>query len=418
MLDRVPYPEPPRGPWREIHARLTEGRLLPGAADRLLGQSLPWQLVAAHVVDLEWWKRQPLAVAPPPKTPLSVSAWGATLRLQAPAVDIWIDPGPVSPIPDRAPDLILVSHAHQDHTARLYELCERFDQTPVVMTPQTAALLMLRSVQTSGAHRHLRRCLIQLPFNVQRMVAGIGLQLFPAGHVLGAAQIELDLAGDSLLITGDFALREVGGLAGGQWSGRPYTWIFLTAAEADRHSLPTADPEINRQRLLQEVQRACASGQICAIPVFALGPAQELYAALVLAQRAGAFPDWDVRLAGLAADISRHYRLELGVEPGPWDCDFLVAEDSPSPRSLIITSTFQTNDSPAARFAGDELDVKVLPAPTVFTHASWGEQMALAVGTPCHGVLCYHSPALSFELELAALGRRVKTLSAMTTKLV
>jgi Cft2 family RNA processing exonuclease len=79
-----------------------------------------------------------------------------------------------------------VSHAHGDHIAK-HEL--------TLCTPETADLLKLR-IQNP-------RC-ITIPYFQKTMWKDTYITLFPAGHILGSAQIFIESGGSSLLYTGDF----------------------------------------------------------------------------------------------------------------------------------------------------------------------------------------------------------------------
>ena len=61
-------------------------------------------------------------------------------------VGLYVDPGPSVPDPVALdpPDLIVATHAHHDHPARLGEYGDAFPHAPVVMTHHTASLLELR----------------------------------------------------------------------------------------------------------------------------------------------------------------------------------------------------------------------------------------------------------------------------------
>lgn len=81
-----------------------------------------------------------------------------------------------------------ISHAHADHMAK-HEVA--------FCTPQTARLYQ---------HRHGERRVLELAYHEPRCFGHTRLTTLPAGHVLGSAMLLAEVAGQSLLYTGDFKL--------------------------------------------------------------------------------------------------------------------------------------------------------------------------------------------------------------------
>lgn len=420
MAEAILYPSPPPGPLRDISAYLHAGFLSPRDAEVLLRQEVAWSFVAPHVQDREWWRAQRPATAPPPTLPWGIQAWDAALHLQAPGESLWIDPGPKAPdpSPSNPPDLIVITHAHHDHVARLGEYSATYPSTPVVMSHETAALLSLHAHSDSSLRECLNLRTVRLHLGEQRAIGGVQLKLWPAGHLLGAAMPEIKLGEDRLLITGDFALRDVGGIPGAAWPEESYTLIVMEATEGEQGSLPVADPGANRQPFLQEVSNLLGKGKNrLLVPSQAMGQAQEIYAGLALAQQAGAFPDLRVRLAGFAATVSEMYQETLGTLPGAWECPFFTLDMDQIPGDSLVIASGGDPDREgglANRLASTldkSTDGQTLWHPTIYTHAGWGERMALAVGVPCHAVVLYHGFSLSLQTVLSEMGREAESLS-------
>ena len=96
---------------------------------------------------------------------------------------LWLDP-------HRAQSAAFVSHAHADHMKRHGE---------VFCTPATAAMMRVRGAARSKFH-HLNW---GEPFRWGRAF----VSLYPAGHVLGSAQMLVECDGVRLLYSGDFKLK-------------------------------------------------------------------------------------------------------------------------------------------------------------------------------------------------------------------
>jgi Cft2 family RNA processing exonuclease len=87
-------------------------------------------------------------------------------------------------------DFSFISHAHIDHVARHKE---------ILATEETKALY---------EHRLGKIKAITLEYHIPKRVKGVKVELFPSGHILGSAQILLNLAGTKIVYTGDFKLRK------------------------------------------------------------------------------------------------------------------------------------------------------------------------------------------------------------------
>ncbi len=87
-------------------------------------------------------------------------------------------------------DFSFVSHAHSDHVAR---------HKRILATPQTLRLLA-RRYQPRDAHA------VSFGETVEIDGTGARATLFPAGHILGSAQILVEHHGKRLVYTGDFKL--------------------------------------------------------------------------------------------------------------------------------------------------------------------------------------------------------------------
>lgn len=99
--------------------------------------------------------------------------------------DAWVDPS-------RAVDRALITHGHADHA--------RGGHGQTMATPETLAIMALRYNTREGV----------LPVQygeTLRLRGGVDATFLPAGHVLGSAQILLEHAGESVIVTGDYKRR-------------------------------------------------------------------------------------------------------------------------------------------------------------------------------------------------------------------
>ncbi len=99
--------------------------------------------------------------------------------------DVWIDPS-------HAVGRALVTHGHADHA--------RGGHGRTLATPETLAIMELRYQTRAGAEPvHYGETI--------RLAGEVDATFYPAGHVLGSAQILLEHAGERVIITGDYKRR-------------------------------------------------------------------------------------------------------------------------------------------------------------------------------------------------------------------
>lgn len=108
------------------------------------------------------------------------------------------------------PDLVVISHAHDDHVGGLIKLREKFPRARVVATPRTRDLLQAALSNRVDASRALAICDTVEPMEFHRALelGPFEIELLPSGHIMGAAMVRVDSPSGSLLYTSDFALDE------------------------------------------------------------------------------------------------------------------------------------------------------------------------------------------------------------------
>jgi Cft2 family RNA processing exonuclease len=107
--------------------------------------------------------------------------WQNGIHIQG--TNIWLDA-------KRKVDFSFISHAHIDHAVRHKE---------ILATPETARLY---------EHRFGKAKFNILEYNQPKRLKGAKVELFPSGHILGGAQILLEIEGVRIVYTGDFKIRK------------------------------------------------------------------------------------------------------------------------------------------------------------------------------------------------------------------
>lgn len=176
-------------------------------------------------------------------------------------------------------DLVLCSHAHSDHARGLLALHQAFPQLPVYASEVTTQLLPLNWPEL--APQKIAQFCHALPWRSPvEFQDGLCAELFPAGHLPGAAAIRLSYTTPrrtyTLVYTGDFFLsnsRLVEGLPLDALRGvEPDVLILEGTYGTSRH--PHRRQQENQ--LSERIGRALASGQSVLLPVPTLGLGQEI----------------------------------------------------------------------------------------------------------------------------------------------
>ena len=200
-------------------------------------------------------------------------------------IDVFIDPtGPQA----RA----IITHGHGDHARR--------GHGSVLATPDTVSIMKARyGEDCAGSFQ-------PLPFGEPLMIDEVEVTLFPAGHILGSAQVRLRYRGETIVVTGDykrladptapaFELVACDTLVTEATFGLP---VFQHPAPAD---------EI--RRLLKSVTDNPERAHL--IGAYALGKAQRV---MSLLRTAGY--DRPIYLHGAMVELTRLYEA-LGIPLGP-----------------------------------------------------------------------------------------------------
>ncbi len=180
---------------------------------------------------------------PPP----DVEIVGGGIRLGG--SELWLD------APKRQP-LSFVSHAHGDHIAR---------HEQVIATPATARIMEHRLGRLPGA--------LTVPYHQPFDLGPLRLSLFPAGHILGSAQILVVKDGRRIVYTGDLCLSP-------SLTAEPAEVIScdVLVLEATfghpRYRLPPRPEALAQVEAF--VNRALAAGEVPVLLAYALGKSQEV----------------------------------------------------------------------------------------------------------------------------------------------
>lgn len=202
---------------------------------------------------------------------------------------LWLDPLVVR-------NFAFISHAHADHARRHKE---------ALLTPQTLALI--------PAQRRPRGWRM-LGFGEPMRHAGATVTLYPAGHMLGSAQLHFEHGGVSLLYTGDIKLRQP---CGSPKTPVPKADVLIIETTYGRPHFRFGDTDSTAELIALWCRRALDSRITPVLLCHALGKTQEV---MLLLESYGFSFALEKRCAPAARDYAAAGRrlpdwIELNGEP-------------------------------------------------------------------------------------------------------
>ncbi|HAI85596.1 MAG TPA: hypothetical protein DCL63_01235 [Firmicutes bacterium] len=192
-------------------------------------------------------------------------------------------------------DAIVVSHAHLDHSGAVPLVAKVSPGAGVYATAATkdlAKVLLHDSIKVAefreglqlfdegDAEQALDRMItfgFESPFEP---APGVLAMFLPAGHILGAAAVLLQMEEGTLLYTGDFTTFEQETVGMQRFTGVLRRGVDVAVVEATYGSRIHAPRSHEVRRLLDTIGEVVADGGRVLIPAFAVGRAQELALAL------------------------------------------------------------------------------------------------------------------------------------------
>ena len=218
-------------------------------------------------------------------------------------------------------DALLLSHFHLDHCASLPFLVETEKFAKPIFTSQPTRAILPYMLKDFGrvtkdkifqcSEKHVSRVmsLVQtLGLGEERVVNGVKIKMFYAGHVLGAVMFLLEYKGVRVLYTGDFnssADRHLGSI------NVDKCWPHVVITESTYATIMKQWKKQREMQFMALAKRTLERGGKVLIPVFALGRAQEL---MILIDDLWSKTGWQVPVfysGGLVDRVQFYYRFFL-----------------------------------------------------------------------------------------------------------
>jgi Cft2 family RNA processing exonuclease len=237
-------------------------------------------------------------------TPLGAarSIGASCFRVEIGPYEIILDAGTrpkgSQPLPEfdliKNPNLILITHAHQDHIGALPVFHRRFGATPMICsygTKEIAEVMLTDCLKVQELNEDFESLfdesdLYATLFHLQTQktledfypLPGLKVRFIPAGHIVGAVCIYLEYGDRSLLYTGDYNTTSSRTTDGLQLADLPQAEMLITESTYGSDVHPSRRSQ--EGELLQAIAEIVQAGGNVLIPAFALGRAQEIILAI------------------------------------------------------------------------------------------------------------------------------------------
>ncbi len=239
--------------------------------------------------------------------------------------------------PDHAPlrglniDLIVITHCHLDHNGSLPIAMREHPGAAVIMTT-SSQMLIERMLHNSASvmvrqrddenipdyplfsHEEIDRIsrrLTGIPFGQPKKFRGlreeIEVTLYPAGHVAGAAGVEIRHKHRAIFFTGDVLFENQRTLPGAKFPAGHFDTLVTETTRGLTARQPQKTRAAEMARLVESINDTIQRGGSFLIPVFALGRMQEILSIIHDARKFRRLVECPIYGSGLGMDLVDYF---------------------------------------------------------------------------------------------------------------
>lgn len=297
--------------------------------------------------------------------------------LFCPVGNFYIDP--VKPVP-----LAIVSHAHADH-ANPYS-------GNIYCTPGTAACVKQRYIKKNTG------LFTEIPFRKPFELGGVQVTFYPAGHMLGSAQVLISNGQERWLYTGDFKLQP-------DPTCEPYDFV---KADVLITETTFANPDVIHPDPISEIQKINErDGRNLILAAYSMGKAQRI--ARLLAEHC------PQRLVMVHPDIHVFNKVyeSFGIQLGSW-IPYQAAEFKKIRHGVYLAPpyhfrNFRKSNRHFLAFASgwDKLQTRCDLKLMISDHADWNDIIKMVEFTNPKKIITLHGDGKMLRELMAGKGLEV-----------